>query len=189
MAAERAAFMARLVKRHGTERGRSVIVVADRRLVARVPGSITDRLPAGKSWVLQPYVGFGARQATLERQLGKLSTPSALTTRGSWRQGLQAGANLAPGQPRGAIGQTADALLYLGKAETLVTTTPLPTRFRDRYVRVIRHRHRLLYGTRFTPAKAFPTSACSGPPENVGGPPPEPGGPPAGGEGPRPGAG
>ena len=183
--AGRAAFMARLVKRHGMKPGRSVIVVADRRLVARVPGSVTDRLPAGRSWVLQPYIGFGAAQAALEGRLGQLDTPSVLRIRGSWLQDLQSGVNLAAGRPRQALGQTADALLYVGSTQThigstqpLTTTTPLPTRFRDRYVRAIKRRHRLLYGTRFDPVKAFPTSRCSTPAEDVGGGPPEPGGPP-----------
>ena len=151
-------------------------MVGDRRLVGRVPGSITDRLAAGKSWVLQPYVGFGAGQATLERQLGEQGTPSVLTIRGSWLEGLQAGRNLSPDEPRRGLGRTADALLYLGNAEALETAGPLPTLFRDRYVREIQRRHRLLYHARFDPSKAFPTSLCSAPVEDVGGSTQEPGG-------------
>ena len=81
---------------------------------------------------------------------------------------MRAGAALAPERPGQRLDRTADALLFLGAARTLVTTAPLPTRFRDRYVRAIRHRHRLLFGTRFEPARAFPTSRCSSPADGAG---------------------
>ena len=187
VAARRAAFMARLVKRHGIAQRRSVIVLADRPLVARVPGSITDRLPRDKTWVLEPYVGFGGRQGGLERQLGEPAAPAALTIRGSWLQELSSGANLSPSRPRQPLSRTADALLVLGKAAVLTTLGPLATRFRDPYVEAIKRRHRLLFGTRFDPARAFPTSQCFTPTENVGGGPGGDGPPPAGGQGaPRP---
>ncbi|MBA3327189.1 MAG: hypothetical protein H0T43_02660 [Solirubrobacterales bacterium] len=166
--ARRAAFMARLVKRQ-IAKERSVVVVADRDLVARVPGSITGRLPAGKSWVLQPHVGFGGNQSALEGKLGEPAAPSALTIRGSWLESLQSGRNLGGSRSGRDLGRTADALLYLGRPDALQTMTPLPTPFRDRYVRAIRHRHRLLFGASFDPARAFPTSSCVGAVESVHG--------------------
>ena len=159
--ARRAAFLAGLAMR--TDRRRSVLIVADRKLVARVPGSATDRLPREQVWVLQPYLGA----QPLDAKAG-----SALEIARSGLSRVASGRNLAPRHPRRPLGETADALLYLGARETLTTLVPLPTRFRDAYVREIRRRHRLLYGTAFRPETAFPTSECLSPPENVGGEPP-----------------
>ena len=154
----RAAFLAGLAMRE--DRSRSVIVIADRKLLSRVPGSATDRLPRNDVWVLQPYLGA----KPLDAKAG-----SALTIAQSRLAKLQSGRNLSPSEPRRELGLTADALLYLGAPDSLTTHAPLPTRFRDAYVREIRRRHRLLYGTAFRPAAAFPTSECASPAETVGG--------------------
>lgn len=160
--ARRAAFIAGLVRRHG--RGRSVLLVADRRLVARVPGSVTDRLPRGRTWVLQPHLGFAGGGEPLDAEAG-----SALPIAGTWMARLRAGRNLSPRGPRRRLGRVADALLYLGAPDSLSVRAPLPARFRDAYVRELRRRHRLLYGRALDPAKAFPTSDCRSAAEVEGG--------------------